>query len=180
VDLRLRRLRDPGFTPSVPIPDMRTSAGGLAATMGLFTNVRFQVVGGIDRYLFDHSNYLFSYLALSTAFRAASTWIGQPTRLHLQARPRGPRCRPVWPAGAALRADARRARTCGDAAPWPAVSPLRDHQLCMVQLWRARVCLTRCPATTCSSTAWVGGEQLSGASGCLRPSAAPAHLCSEK
>ena len=87
-DLRLRRMRDPGFTPSVPIPDMRTSAGGLAVTMGVFTNVRFQVVGGIDRYLFDHSNYLFSYLALSTAFRAASTWIGQPTRLHLQARRR--------------------------------------------------------------------------------------------
>lgn len=88
VDLRLRRMRDPGFTPSVPIPDMRTSAGGLAVTMGAFTNVRFQIVGGIDRYLFDHSNYLVSYLALSTAFRAASTWIGQPTRLHLQARAR--------------------------------------------------------------------------------------------
>lgn len=81
-------MRDPGFTPSVPIPDMRTSAGGLAVTMGVFTNVRFQIVGGIDRYLFDHSNYLASYLALSTAFRAASTWIGQPTRLHLQARAR--------------------------------------------------------------------------------------------
>ncbi len=86
MDLKLRRMRDPAFTPSVPIPSMRTSAGGLAVTMGLFTNVRFQVVGGIDRYLFDHSNYLFSYLALSTAFRAASTWIGQPTRLHLQVR----------------------------------------------------------------------------------------------
>jgi len=101
VDLRLRRLRDPGFTPSVPIPDMRTSAGGLAATMGLFTNVR---------YLFDHSNYLFSYLALSTAFRAASTWIGQPTRLHLQARPARPAppaCLPGWfrPARPARRRD---------------------------------------------------------------------------
>ncbi|KAK9826747.1 hypothetical protein WJX81_004762 [Elliptochloris bilobata] len=87
VDLRLRRMRDPGFTPSVPVPDICTSAGGLAVTMGVFTNMRFQVVGGIDRYLFDHSNYLFSYLALSTAFRAASTWIGQPTRLHLQGLP---------------------------------------------------------------------------------------------
>ncbi len=81
-----RRQWDPSFTPSVPIPELRTSATGMALTMGVFANGRYQLLGGIDRYLFDHSNFLLPYLGMSTAFRAVSTWFGQETRLHLQVR----------------------------------------------------------------------------------------------
>ena len=84
LDVMARRHWDPSFTPSVPIPELRTSATGMALTMGVFANARYQMLGGIDRYLFDHSNFLLPYLGMSTAFRAVSTWFGQETRLHLQ------------------------------------------------------------------------------------------------
>ncbi|KFM26378.1 hypothetical protein F751_4871 [Auxenochlorella protothecoides] len=46
------------------------SALGAAAAMGVFANARYQVIAGVDRYLFDHAAYLWSYLAASGAFRA--------------------------------------------------------------------------------------------------------------
>jgi len=86
LDVMVRRQFDPSFSPSVAIPELRTSATGMALTMGVFANMRYQLLGGIDRYLFDHSNFLLPYLGMSTAFRAVSTWYGQETRLHLQVR----------------------------------------------------------------------------------------------
>lgn len=65
---------------------MRTSAGGMAVALGLFSNARYQIIGGMDRYLFERSNYLWSYLSFSTLFRAVSAFIGEPTRRHLQVR----------------------------------------------------------------------------------------------
>lgn len=47
------------------------------------------MVAGIDRYLFDHANFLWSYLACSGAFRAVSTTIGDQTRRYLQGLPNG-------------------------------------------------------------------------------------------
>lgn len=47
------------------------------------------MVAGIDRYLFDHANYLWSYLAASGAFRAISTTVGDQTRRYLQGLPNG-------------------------------------------------------------------------------------------
>lgn len=47
------------------------------------------MVAGIDRYLFDHANYLWSYLACSGAFRAVSTTVGDQTRRYLQGLPNG-------------------------------------------------------------------------------------------
>jgi hypothetical protein len=46
-------------------------------------------VAGIDRYLFDHANYLWSYLAASGVFRGFSTAIGDQTRRYLQGLPNG-------------------------------------------------------------------------------------------
>lgn len=86
LDVMIRRQFDPSFSPSVGIPELRTSATGMALTMGVFANMRYQLLGGIDRYLFDHSNFLLPYLGMSIAFRAVSTWYGQETRLHLQVR----------------------------------------------------------------------------------------------
>lgn len=77
-------MSDATFTPSVPIPSMQSSAVGMALSMGVFSNARYQLVGGIDRYLFDHAEHLMSYLAASTAFRWVSTNFGDETRLHFQ------------------------------------------------------------------------------------------------
>ena len=46
-------------------------------------------MAGIDRYLFDHANYLWSYLAASGVFRGFSTAIGDQTRRYLQGLPNG-------------------------------------------------------------------------------------------
>ena len=47
------------------------------------------MVAGIDRYLFDHANFLWSYLAASGAFRTVSTAVGDQTRRYLQGLPNG-------------------------------------------------------------------------------------------
>jgi hypothetical protein len=85
----LRRQRDPSFQPSMPVPSVQQSALGFAAAQGIFANVRYQMVAGIDRYLFDHANYLWSYLGASGAFRAVSTAVGDQTRRYLQGLPNG-------------------------------------------------------------------------------------------
>lgn len=85
--LRLRQKYEPGFQPSVRIPSVRQSAGGLAVSMGIFSNLRYQLISGVDRYLFDHSNYLWSYLVSSGIVRLSSNRLGEPTRLALQGLP---------------------------------------------------------------------------------------------
>lgn len=83
----VRRTSDPSFQPSMPIPSMKQSALGLGASLGVFANVRYQMIAGFDRYLFDHANYLWSYLTLSGFLRTASTYIGDQTRVYLQGLP---------------------------------------------------------------------------------------------
>lgn len=83
----IRRKSDPSFRPSVRIPSIKQSSIGMAASLGLFANVRYQIISGFDRYLFDHANYLWSYLTLSGLLRAASTHIGDQTRVYLQGLP---------------------------------------------------------------------------------------------
>ena len=77
-------MSDAAFMPSVPIPSLQTSALGMALSMGVFSNLRYQLVGGIDRYLFDHAEHLWPYLAASSGFRWVSTHYGNETRLHSQ------------------------------------------------------------------------------------------------
>lgn len=95
LDVQVRRKFDPTFTPSMPIPDVRASAGGMALALGLFSNARYQIIGGVDRYLFERSNFLWSYLSFSTLFRSVSAFVGEPTRRQLQ----GIRQRPRMPVG---------------------------------------------------------------------------------
>jgi hypothetical protein len=83
----VRRRTDPSFQPSMRIPSVKQSALGMAAAWGIFANVRYQVIAGFDRYLFDHANYLWSYLTLSGCLRTASTHIGDQTRVYLQGLP---------------------------------------------------------------------------------------------
>lgn len=83
----IRRRSDPSFRPAMPIPSVQQSAMGLAASLGIFANVRYQIIAGFDRYLFEHANYLWSYLTLSGLLRTASTYIGDQTRVYLQGLP---------------------------------------------------------------------------------------------
>jgi hypothetical protein len=41
----VRRHADPAFRPSVAVPGVKQSALGLAASMGIFANMRYQVRG---------------------------------------------------------------------------------------------------------------------------------------
>jgi hypothetical protein len=85
--LALRRTQDPSFMPSVPVLEVGRSAGGFGASMGLFSNTRYQIIAGVDRYLFDHSVHLLPYLAASTVVRFVSNRLGEPTRIALQGLP---------------------------------------------------------------------------------------------
>lgn len=85
----IRRKSNPNFQPSMPVPSVQQSALGFAAAQGIFGNVRYQMVSGIDRYLFDHASFLWSYLGASGAFRTASTAVGDQTRRYLQGLPNG-------------------------------------------------------------------------------------------
>lgn len=82
-----RALGDERFRPSVEVPSVSRSALGLGAFMGISSNFRYQLLGGADRYLFDHSQFLWSYLAVSSTLRAASQFVGNGTRLVWQGLP---------------------------------------------------------------------------------------------
>lgn len=85
----LHRRADPSYEPSLPAPSPARAATGLAAFMALSSNARYQVVAGVDRYLFGHSNFLWSYLAFSGVMRVASNTLGQVTRLQAMGLPIG-------------------------------------------------------------------------------------------
>eukprot|EP00803_Ostreobium_quekettii_P010921 evm.model.scf_399.9 EVM.evm.TU.scf_399.9 scf_399:79501-82137(+) len=78
--LAFRRNKKPAFTPSVPIPGLEQNMLGMCAFVGLHAHLRYQTIGGIDRYLFDHSSFLWSYIAASLLFRVANVSIGEASR----------------------------------------------------------------------------------------------------
>lgn len=81
------RMVNPSFEPTAPVPTLAASSSGLAATLGLCANARYQVIGGIDRYLFDRCSMLWVYLIFSGAVRLVSNRVTEPIRLHLQGLP---------------------------------------------------------------------------------------------
>ncbi len=85
----LRRRTDSSFQPSVAPPTLAAGTGGLALFMGISRNVRYQLIAGLDRYLFDHSNFLWSYLALSGVLRCLSHAVSSDSRLYTMGLPRG-------------------------------------------------------------------------------------------
>jgi len=89
----VRRTQDPGFTPSVPVPGLATSAAGGGAFMGLHANLRYQVLNGLERYAFERAPILPIYLALSTALRTASAVMSKDHQLAFMGLPTG--LRPV-------------------------------------------------------------------------------------
>ncbi|GAX80601.1 hypothetical protein CEUSTIGMA_g8036.t1 [Chlamydomonas eustigma] len=87
VEARRRLGNDPQFQPSVSVPDIGRSSGGLAAFFALNANVRYQLIGGLDRYLFGHSNFLWTYLGITGAARIGSMAVGELSRPWWQGLP---------------------------------------------------------------------------------------------
>lgn len=74
------RRTDPTWEPSVPVPDISRASGGLGAFFALNANVRYQLLGGLDRYLFSHASALWTYVGLTAAARVGATAAGEITR----------------------------------------------------------------------------------------------------
>ena len=89
----LRRRADPAWEPSAPVPGLVASASGLAAFEALNANLRYQLLGGLDRWLYARAAALSLYGAASGAARAAGAGVGELSRAWWQglptARPEG-------------------------------------------------------------------------------------------
>jgi hypothetical protein len=78
--LVVRHRTSPDWQPSVPLPSIEHAAGGLGAFFAINANLRYQLLGGLDRALFQHTNFLWTYVGLTTLGRAASNRIGELSR----------------------------------------------------------------------------------------------------
>lgn len=85
--VKVRQISNPEWQPSVPVPEFWRSACGMAASLGVASNLRYQLIAGADRWFFDHGKYLAPYLASSTMLRIGSNRLGEGTRLYLQGMP---------------------------------------------------------------------------------------------
>ncbi|GBF88786.1 hypothetical protein Rsub_01687 [Raphidocelis subcapitata] len=75
-----RRRADPAFEPSVPVPEVGRSSAGLGAFFALNANARYQLLGGLDRYLFGHASALWGYVAASGVARLGGAALGEASR----------------------------------------------------------------------------------------------------
>jgi len=76
----LHQRSDASYAPSSPPPAVAASAGGLAAFMALNANLRYQLIGGVDRWLFARAAAISVYGGLSAALRAAGCATGELSR----------------------------------------------------------------------------------------------------
>eukprot|EP00210_Caulerpa_lentillifera_P002488 g2385.t1 len=74
------RKMDPDYKPSCQSESLSRSIVGLSLFYGLHAHTRYQLVGGIDRYFFDHSNYLWSYLTTTGLCRLVNAFIAETHR----------------------------------------------------------------------------------------------------
>eukprot|EP00262_Sarcandra_glabra_P006398 TRINITY_DN1865_c2_g1_i4.p1 TRINITY_DN1865_c2_g1~~TRINITY_DN1865_c2_g1_i4.p1 ORF type:complete len:525 (-),score=91.26 TRINITY_DN1865_c2_g1_i4:170-1744(-) len=66
---------------SVKIPTVSTNALGYGAFLGLYANLRYQLLCGIDRAMFNHFDVLGVVIFFSTALRLLNVQIGETSRL---------------------------------------------------------------------------------------------------
>ena len=69
------------FEPSVPVPDLKTSVLGMGAFMGLSCNLRYQLIGGADRWMTERLTTLMSAITATGLGRLANNHFGDQTRL---------------------------------------------------------------------------------------------------
>jgi hypothetical protein len=89
----MKQRADPAYEPSSPVPNVSTSAGGLAAFMAINANLRYQAIGGLDRWLYARAAAMSVYGAVSGVARAAGAGVGELSRAWWQglatSRPEG-------------------------------------------------------------------------------------------
>lgn len=78
--VNLHQKADPEYVPSVPVADAGRSSAGLGAFFAVNANTRYQLLGGMDRYLFNHTNYLWTYLGFSLISRGMFAGVGEMSR----------------------------------------------------------------------------------------------------
>ncbi|KAJ9687372.1 hypothetical protein PVL29_016027 [Vitis rotundifolia] len=66
---------------SVTIPIVSTNALGYGAFLGLFANLRYQLLCGVDRAMINHSDVIGVALFFSTALRILNVQLGETSRL---------------------------------------------------------------------------------------------------
>ncbi|KAJ3701685.1 hypothetical protein LUZ61_005390 [Rhynchospora tenuis] len=66
---------------STTVPSPTTYALSYGAFLGLYANMRYQAVCGLDRVMFDHFDVLGVYIFLSTALRTMNTYVGETSKL---------------------------------------------------------------------------------------------------
>jgi len=79
--VKVHQAMDPEYQgPSVPVADPARSSAGLGAFFAVNANTRYQLLGGMDRYLFNHSNFLWTYMGFSLLARGLFTAAGEVSR----------------------------------------------------------------------------------------------------
>lgn len=81
---------DPQFEASYDPPHPSRAAMGLSLFFGVHAHLRYQLLGGIDRYFFEHSNFLWSYLMTTGICRVTGSAIGEAHRPGLTGLPKKP------------------------------------------------------------------------------------------
>ena len=69
------------FEPTIPVPDLKTSVLGMGAFMGLSCNLRYQLIGGADRWMTERLTTLMSAITATGLGRLANNHFGDQTRL---------------------------------------------------------------------------------------------------
>jgi hypothetical protein len=77
----LHRRNDADFEPAVPVPDLKTSVLGMGAYLGLSCNLRYQLIGGADRWMTERLTTLASAITATGLGRLANSQLGDQTRL---------------------------------------------------------------------------------------------------
>jgi hypothetical protein len=88
--IKLHQKADPEYQPSVGAPDAARSSAGLGAFFAVNANTRYQLLGGMDRYLFGHSNFMWTYMLFSGVARGLFTYAGELSRPLWQGLPAAP------------------------------------------------------------------------------------------
>lgn len=85
--VEIHKRSDPSYEPSTSVPSVGRSSGGLATFFATNANIRYQLIGGLDRYLFGHSNFLWTYLGITGLTRLVSISAGELSRPWWQGLP---------------------------------------------------------------------------------------------
>jgi hypothetical protein len=81
VNKALVSTRGEGFEPALPVPDLKTSMLGMGAYLGLSCNLRYQLIGGADRWMTERLTTLASAITATGLGRLANNHFGDMTRV---------------------------------------------------------------------------------------------------